>query len=84
MCGLAAEEPERGARGTTPIPISLPSPTVAPACEPDMIFTTSAAPLQRTQGKSAPAQRNVIVVALGALLMAIGAHYIFTSLGLRR
>lgn len=84
MCGLAPEEPERWARGTRPMPVSEPVPQAIEMCEPDLIFTTSAAPLQRTDSQAETSQRNIIVVALGAILMAIGAHYIFTSLGIRR
>jgi hypothetical protein len=63
------------------MPISEPAPQIIEMCEPDMIFTTSAAPLQR--GQALP-QRNIIMVALGAILMAAGSHYIFASLGIRR
>ena len=84
MCGSAPEEPERWARGTKPMPISEPTPQIIETCEPDLIFTASASPLQRGEPTGQPAQKNIIMVALGALLMAVGAHYIFASLGLRR
>lgn len=84
MCGVAPEEPERWARGTQPMPISEPVVGRSELCEPDMIFTASATPLRRVEPVGDPAQRNVILVALGAILMALGAHYIFTSLGVRR
>lgn len=91
VCGLASAEPARWARGTSPVPIAEPLALLSPKvstvsvlrelCEPDMIFRA-----QPPLASSAPSahERSTIMVALGAILMAAGAHYIFSSLGIRR
>jgi hypothetical protein len=66
------------------MPVSEPVAGRSELCEPDMIFAASVTPVRRVTPVVEPAQRNVILVALGAILMALGAHYIFTSLGVRR
>ncbi len=63
-------------------PLEPIPPVPRELCEPDMII--SADFRMAAQSKPVEGKRNPLIVALGAVLMAVGAHYIFTSLGIRR